>query len=515
MFNLIQSGNVINIKSSGVDFNISLATGTSMPIANIEAEGYGWEVTYSGTYIANVKLISLVGGHLWGMYNPYKQIYNPYIAVNHQTLGNVTALTPTKIQDGGPSGWTEPRSQMTTNYVFLSDYTTNNLTRFAVDDLSTTVYNPGDNYLYLFEVYNENTVYILEEYGDGENLYFQICKLTYMIGVPNRQLIYQFSEYYSYDGVEWEFSEFLCFEHVKYETNDSIVCMIQYDGIRDSKTVSLIHIVIYDINTSSIKEIKTYPSSDGHPYLRAPYYDTAPVFYKNYLIWSYSIDVNDTGNCAYIGTIIIDISNNTATIVDTIKQDVESEIINYFYFGTSAVDYINNIYYFEYVQSELTTDIFKLGKIELESLPFTSQFVKDIATDDWNYYFTALLTNDNVYMLPINYVGNQNVYLIPGISSVTTVDINDLLYDNFCCCVIDVPSKMVWNLTNTNLQGKSLVDGTDRDISISWGGSGTIPFEYTKGRKVYLQIHDNMALIGISSGSYPNYQFDWYLLKET
>lgn len=59
MFNLTQVGNRIDISSEGIDFTITpaYASGTSLPIANIEANGYDWEVTYSGTLVANVKLI--------------------------------------------------------------------------------------------------------------------------------------------------------------------------------------------------------------------------------------------------------------------------------------------------------------------------------------------------------------------------------------------------------------------------------------------------------------------------
>jgi hypothetical protein len=58
MFNITQSGNIVNIDSPDVEFDItvSLISGTSFQVANIEAIGYSWEVTSSGT-VANVKLI--------------------------------------------------------------------------------------------------------------------------------------------------------------------------------------------------------------------------------------------------------------------------------------------------------------------------------------------------------------------------------------------------------------------------------------------------------------------------
>lgn len=78
MFNIVQVGNRVDISSDGVTFDITLSSvtgsytgiwasgtygmgtyyyGTSIPVANIEAEGYDWEVTYSGTMVASVKLI--------------------------------------------------------------------------------------------------------------------------------------------------------------------------------------------------------------------------------------------------------------------------------------------------------------------------------------------------------------------------------------------------------------------------------------------------------------------------
>lgn len=58
MFNITQVGNVVNIDSPDVEFDItvSLISGTSFQVANIEAIGYSWEVTSSGT-VANIKLI--------------------------------------------------------------------------------------------------------------------------------------------------------------------------------------------------------------------------------------------------------------------------------------------------------------------------------------------------------------------------------------------------------------------------------------------------------------------------
>lgn len=62
MFNITHIGNRVDISSSGTSFTItpSFVTGMAipLPIADIQADGYAWEVSYSGTMIANVKLIS-------------------------------------------------------------------------------------------------------------------------------------------------------------------------------------------------------------------------------------------------------------------------------------------------------------------------------------------------------------------------------------------------------------------------------------------------------------------------
>jgi hypothetical protein len=75
MFNITQYGNVVNIDSEDVIFHItgSYASGTSFMVANIWAEGYDWDVTYSGTFVANVKLIAPTGniGYIRNSYQHY------------------------------------------------------------------------------------------------------------------------------------------------------------------------------------------------------------------------------------------------------------------------------------------------------------------------------------------------------------------------------------------------------------------------------------------------------------
>ena len=59
MFNITQYGSIVNIDSEDVIFHItgSYISGTSFMMANIWAEGYSWDVIYSGTYIAHIKLL--------------------------------------------------------------------------------------------------------------------------------------------------------------------------------------------------------------------------------------------------------------------------------------------------------------------------------------------------------------------------------------------------------------------------------------------------------------------------
>ena len=63
MFNINQYGDVVNIDSEDVTFHItgSYISGTTYMMANIWAEGYDWNVTYSGTFVANVELIKIRG----------------------------------------------------------------------------------------------------------------------------------------------------------------------------------------------------------------------------------------------------------------------------------------------------------------------------------------------------------------------------------------------------------------------------------------------------------------------
>lgn len=458
-----------------------------------------------------------IGGHLWGTYNPYKQLYNPYIAGNHQTLGNVTSLTPFLLETGTISGWSMPRAQLTTNYAFISNYDTELLTRYAIADLSSSVYDPSPGYMYHFEVYSEDIVYTLEEIDIGDDWYYQLCKITFTNGISSKELLLEWLENgYAYDGHNWWMNELIGLEHVKYNSNDAIVYLASYLS-EDHPYQTIIKSIIYNINTGVATSVDTRSSTDDDACMNTTYYDCSPSFYKNYLIYSYTIEPNTTsGLHAFIGTAIVDISNNTVTIVDDIKIDLDTylDAYDYFYFASGMINYTNGIYYFEYVSNfpDRYTQNFRLGKINLESTPPVSEYVKNLATDNWAMALTVLQSDTVPYGIPLEYEGTQNIYLIPDTSIANIVDINDLLYDNFCVCTVDIPNEIVWNLTNTNLQGRDLISSNNRNITVNWTGR-VVPFAYTGKREVYLQILDNVALVGVSCYSYPDYQFDWYLLK--
>ena len=517
-----QLGNRVDIYADQQDFEVAwgYATGTSLPIANITApDGFEWEVTCSGTFLANVKLLSMesVGGHLWGNYWPYKQIYNPYIAGTHQTLGDITSLTPQLLEEGTRAGWTSPRAQMNKNYVFLSNYDTGNLTRYAISDLSDVTYNPSPGELYYFEVINDTTVYTLEKVEIDSIVYYQLCKVIFTSGSSSKTVLHQWLWIdYNFGGSPYQSDEPVCLEHIKYGAIDKIICMVTYISTELIPTRSMIKGVICTVSTGDCVDVDVNGYTDDYSIINSAYYDCAPVFYNGLLIWSYYLEPDSTtGEHATISTAIVDASDDTITIVDDIKANLSASEEDYYYFGTAFIDYLTSTYYFEYVHTNGATDVFRLGKIELISLSFSSEYVKDIATDDWTYAFTALLSDKDGYMFANEYEDTQNVYNIPEVTVKTTVDINTLLYDNYCCCIIDIPEEMIWNLTNTNLQGKSLIDpDNDRDITIEWSG-GVVPFENSRQRKVYLLIHDKVAVVGIYSYYLSNYQFDWYILKET
>jgi hypothetical protein len=96
MFNIAQSGNIVNIDSDGVEFDItvSLISGTSFQVANIEAIGYSWEVTSSGTMMmANVKLM---GGFLRNSFS----YYDVYVATEIPGVVGSLEYTTSKNASG-------------------------------------------------------------------------------------------------------------------------------------------------------------------------------------------------------------------------------------------------------------------------------------------------------------------------------------------------------------------------------------------------------------------------------
>jgi hypothetical protein len=320
-----------------------------------------------------------IGGHLWGTYSPIKQIYNPYICGNHQTLGNVTGLTPYLIQRGFGVGWTTPRAQLTTNYVFISSYDNQRVTRYTIADLGSIYYDAAPSYLYFFDAVSENIIYTLEEIEIDGVWYFQLCRVDYSSSTPSKEVLHQVAEDFSYNSHLWTWEEPITFEHVKYGNNDVIVCILKYND-DDNHKPTMLYTLIYDINTNTTTENMSITPDNG--YLNGNIGDISPVFYKNFLVYTSSIvpdDPIDNEDVIVLITYIIDIADKTVTNINktVVWTDTDHTTSVYIYFGTGMIDYTTGMYYYEWIISDSPRfgdweDHFMIAGLNLESPPFTA-----------------------------------------------------------------------------------------------------------------------------------------------
>ena len=533
MFNITQYGNVVNIDSPNVEFDITITqiSGTSFQIANIEAIGYDWEVTSSGTMMmANVKLIPglRISGPCFGQSNYRKMLYAPWdTGQTMGTVGTTGSLTPTLLYSADVAlGYYAPRMQITNKYVFLYVDPVDgiHIKRYSIDDFSEQDYyaDAGNNYTWDCAVYNNSTVFTLEENWDTDDV-MRICKVSYptgtsySTGTTTTEVMCEWDYYSTVDGIEYNGWDNYFFGRVKNGTYDCIVNIMSFIG-DISPTQYLWKVVIYNINTNTINEQWVDPSNEWDADLyNVPYGSTSPAFYGSKIIFTYAlIDLTNLpgppyGSICLIPTMIIDISNNSVTLIDDIKWDLDADYtyVNT-YHATSVINYTTGIYYFTaWVDPAVGSGAYYIFSMDINSPSV-------VMGDACSTYLECHQGENQGYAIDeINLPGNNNVVTIPSETVVANVD---TLLDNFgrveSLAAIDIPNDMIWNIKSSVLQGKTLGAGSNRDITVDWAGA-TIPFTYPANREVWVRILDSRSLVMVYSSSAPSYQQDFYILKET
>lgn len=470
-----------------------------------------------------------IGCNMWGTSYPTKQLYSPSISGNMQTLNNITSLSPILLDsDDTPLSSTGPRTQMTSDYIFVCHYGSSwgrgRLSRYSTADYTEDIYDPWGSesrQLVRFEVYDNNTIYTIEF---GTEL--EICRVTFDdVGGTSRTTLMSWAEEVNLGGTDYLYWDDFFFTRVKSDNVDAVVyCGSLISQASPSDPEYYFHVCIYHIDTDTTYSEYFAPSLD---WSYADMYHTywqcgSPATYNNYLIWTYTIGYLDLpsgppyGNHAWIANLVIDISIDDISIKDNMKVDIDNGPYEYTYTTTGMVDYDTGIYYFTYYKQiyygHPETDSFTLCQMPI-SEPFTISDVTDFTMNDW---FTGWQSETIPYMVNMdNAPATEDVYYVPSLIHPDSVD----LYCSsiYCACTVDVVNHMMWNVKSDRLQGIAVSGGTsDRDITIEWDG-GTVPFTYSGNRQVLLQIFDGMAFIIVfSRQSSPTlYQTDFYLLKET
>jgi hypothetical protein len=523
MFNIIQSGNVVNIDSPDVDFDItvSLISGTAFQVANIEAIGYDWEVTSSGTMMmANVKLIprDISSGGFWFGGNYGKMLYGQW--VKKQTMNDVTSLDPTLLESVGHNiDLNSPRLEMTSKYVFIqrTDASFNPyVTRHNIPSGTSVIYDPttADISLVSFCVYDDDNIYVVETNSSDETI--NLRKVTFTYDSYSVNDVYSWvSDDDVFDGYYYTQINHFFTGRVKSGVYDSIVVIWVYEE-RNSFPYPLndymFKFIIHNTFTLATSEQWKEPSSIGHVDLSSIIsICTSPSFYQSKLIFSITPEWNGYPDpwpdpYPWICTFILDISTNSITRIE--YEDSSSYYITS-YIATSTIDYPNNIYYFPaYFDDFLGGDGYYLFSMNISSPVIVMGSLID-QIESWQGLTKGYCIDDG------SVPGTVDVMDVPSMTGITTVDV--LCTNSDSACVVDIEEGLIWNVKSDRLQGKTIYGpGLTRDITVTWAGA-TIPFTYPLSRRVWIRIcNGNAAIMVFSKRTSPTaYQQDFYLLKET
>lgn len=525
MFNIIRYGNVVNISSSGIDFQItgSYVTGTSYMVAHIEAVGYSWDVTYSGT-VANIKLVSgeAISGGFWGGGYYGKMLTGSW--VTKQTMNDVASLEPTLLKSVGTlTQLRSPRLEMTSDYVFLMwrnpSNNTDALTRYKVTDTTSVEYDPnvpGSRYLYSFCVVSNNIVYTIEYAYDGSVGNMELKKITFTDEDYTVEDISSWDcDEAVYNGYTYEFWEHYFTGRIKYGNDDCIVTVftyLQHGNDSPPPNEYMLRFNVYHINTNTLNNIWQIPSTGNISLFSIDGMNTSPSFYQSKMIFVLS-PTEALGEYPdpfpWLSAFILDVSNNTVT-----KLEWTASLDSWVGTGdtSSVIDYNTHIFYFEafYQPPDDPTGGIYLYSIDLDS----PSIVLGSIFPEWESWQGADVGYGfNQTTLP----ATVDVFNIPDGDVITSIDVLCDTYNVDSACAIDIDKGIIWNVKASVLQGKGLVGiGSDRNITVNWSG-GSIPFAYANTRKVWLRICNGVAVIMIYSkqNSPALQQQDFYLLKET
>lgn len=522
MFNIIRSGNVVNITSEEVEFDVTstLISGTSYKVANIEAVGYSWDVTYSGT-TANIQLISgvAVSGGFWHGGNYGKMLYGKW--ATKQTLKGVTSFDTTLVASINyyTEEWT-PRLDMTSKHIFIqlrngpSSYY---ITRIDNDTLDSIDYDPNTENVFLvsFCIYNDNVIYTVE--GDNSDNTLNLRKVTYTEDDYSVETVYSWTmDNDVYDGYNYSYWDHYFTGRIKHGSYDCIVVIWSYienEFPAEPPHTYMLKFISYNVNTHAVSEQWQEPSSQDLDFSTIYARSTSPSFYQTKLIFALAPEfgIGEWPNpFSWISAFIFDVSNNLITKVEWSSPNTDWVAV---YWATSTLDYSYQTFYFPAWWQEDGGDS---GVFLFEMDINSPVLIKGDKIGDVECWQGA----SNGYCVELNGApGTMTVRDIPDMSAITTVDVLSSANNVDSTCAIDIDEGLIWNVKSDVLEGKLLWGSglTARDITVNWPG-GSIPFSYPNNQRVWLRICNGVAVIMVYSRKTTvpvAQQQDFYVLKET
>lgn len=510
MFNITQIGNRVDIESEGVDFTITkhYLTGTYLPIAYIRADGYDWEITHSGTAIANVKLVQpSIMSSGWHLYNGDPR-WLQYPWATHQTMGDVGitgSLTPTLIDS-----WTTyntPVIESSSRYAFIWDGVTNppTIKRINLIDNTSISWVGTDKFSNAFCAYNDNTIYVLlYNYVTEKD---EIMKVVYDSLGTTETLVYSWDDDETYEGQIYGLSRNIYFGNFKNSGYNCIVLLATEINLEGSPTPPsyIGKCVSYNINTNSASS-SFFELNDGSfdPDANNVYWQYAsPSFHQNEIIWAWQINDMST-NKILLQPYIFDITDCSVTLLNAITYSFPLPYVD-LQSSEGTINHFNGMYYFT---AYIDTEYHLFGCSTITGITADLGICDRLIGHQGPNHGYAI-------DLPTSPPGDKNIVDIPDLNTINTVSMMSLQYYT-ALSMIDIDNDMIWTVLDTDiLQGKALDGGTTRNITIDWSG-GSLPFLYSSSRTVYLLILDGKCIITIISRriSPLAYQRDIYLVKE-
>jgi len=519
-FEMNVSGTTVDINTMGT---LSIVTGSyhsGKVWADIEVNGHEWSIQggSGGFSVGNLDCIPLVSssGFMWGYVNT--MVTTPWRV--GQTLKHVTGTFHSTVAYGDSLGFIDyVRCEMSYDHAYFSVPRATDgrlkIMRLNTWNLTEQEYDPstrGNHFLGQYCIYNNNIIYTME--WDSGYDFFYLVKVVFN---PDGTVTY--TEVYESPGthslnmntyIEWDLWHI---SFIKHGNTEAIVCVETINSSPSAIPHYALAFYIYTISTDDMTVIEENFSSAVYDF-NWNYYFVAPSIYEDKLIitfgvWAFinpPVDGSDVCGCP---TYIVNATSKAVAIADNLTYNYPTEMLRPNQ-EVSAVDYDTGKYYF--LVWRMTTADFDLVELNITSAIPQLNIVYGGAG---NLELFQGYPKGYAVERPTSVPQSCAVKSLPGLATVATVWITschgafNYIEGN---CFIDGTQEIIWNVKDSELEGKDLGAGTNRNISLDWGAD--IPWDYSGIRHVFISVVAGQMMIGLHSTDIGGRQSTWYLMKQ-